>query len=93
MTYDAAETWHDETGDLRIATGTIGQIRPSALLLMPFSTGTAILVGTSNGVYVKRTGESSWQRFGSCSEFPQVLVAGLSYEATSDVIVAVCFCV
>ena len=93
VTYDAGETWHDDTGDLRDATGTIGQVRPSAILLMPLSIGSAILVGTSNGVYVKRTGESSWQRFGSCSDLPQVLVAGLSYEAKSDVIVAVYFCV
>ena len=84
VSYDAGESWNDETYDLRAATGAIGQIRPSALLFVPVSDGLALLVGASNGVYVQK--KKSWTRLGACSELPQVLVAGLSYEA--DVLVA-----
>lgn len=84
VSYDAGENWIDETYDLRAATGAIGQIRPSALLFVPVSDGVALLVGASNGVYVQK--KKSWTRLGACAELPQVLVAGLSYEA--DVLVA-----
>ena len=84
--YDAGESWNDETYDLRAATGAIGQIRPSALLFVPVSDGVALLAGASNGVYVQK--KKSWTRLGACSELPQVLVAGLSYEADGDVVVA-----
>ena len=100
---DAGMHFTDVTGELRRATRTIGQWRPSALLLVPQPRGahtnytvTALLVGTVNGVFVSflHTSEgavvssSTWARLGGCDQMPLTLVAGLSHEPTDDTIVA-----
>ena len=96
---DAGASFVDATGNLREATAVIGPMRPSALLLLPLETTgspTALLVGTSSGVYVAMIQTSSqgspsvgrWTRFGACSGLPLVLVAGLSHEPMDDTLVA-----
>jgi len=92
---DAGATFEDVTYNLRVATGTIGQVRPSALLLVPGSTQRSddaphatLLVGTVSGVFVLDPDEKQWVRFGDCTSFPLVLVAGLSYQKLSDTVVA-----
>lgn len=100
---DEGRRFTDVTGELRRATRTIGQWRPSALLLVPQArkvganyTVTALLVGTVNGIFVSflHTSEgdvlsfSAWVRLGSCAQMPLTLVAGLSHEPTDDTIVA-----
>lgn len=95
---DAGATFIEVTADLRAATGTIGQIRPSALLLVPLPAiqGHALLVGTAAGVYVTiltqghegDAATSGWSRFGACSSLPLVLVAGLSHEPKDDTLIA-----
>ena len=76
-----------------------GKWRPSALLLLPLGdAGVAMLVGTVSGVFATRVSNdkrgteaaaaTSWVRVGSCAQLPLALVAGLSYEATSDTVTA-----
>jgi hypothetical protein len=102
ITTDGGKTFADVTGDLANATGVCdgrakcGKWRPSALLLLPLSkqnqpSYSALLVGTVSGVYatiVKGGAPSSWTRLGGCAQLPLVLVGGLSYEPTSDTVVA-----
>jgi hypothetical protein len=90
LSTDAGRTFVDATSDLRNKTGTIGQIRPSALLLLPTPRGTVLLVGTVSGVFIKGITNPGgvWSRLGSCDELPLVLVAGLSYEPKDDTLVA-----
>jgi hypothetical protein len=92
LSTDAGATFADMTGNLRAASGTIGRVRPSALLLVPLTGGhgTALLVGTVNGVLVSKVGgaPATWRRLGACAQLPLVLVAGLSYQPVSDTIVA-----
>jgi len=88
---DAGKSWINATGNLREASGVVGRVRPGGLLMVDLleNRARALLVGTSNGVMVSflDTGEGEettvtgkWSRLGSCSEFPIVLTAGLSYE-------------
>jgi hypothetical protein len=62
--------------------------------MLEVGTETALLVGTVSGVYVTfvekalAAGAASWARVGTCDEFPLVLTLGLSYEPTSDTLVA-----
>lgn len=92
---DAGVSFTDVTTNLRQASATIGQVRPSALLLVPLrKTRHALLVGTVNGVFVAFFGSSAvialspWVRLGGCDALPLVLVAGLSYEPKDDTILA-----
>ena len=99
LSRDGGLTWLNATGNLRAATQAIGQPRPSALALVDGgggggSSASALLVGTVSGVYVSwidapRLG--AWSRLGSCAELPLVLTLGLSYEPTSDTLVAATF--
>ena len=68
-------------------------------LLLPTKKGTALLVGTVNGIFVSwpevdtASGDGSggmnrWTRLGTCEDLPLVLVMGISYEPTSDTLVA-----
>jgi hypothetical protein len=71
---------------------TIGKVRPSGLLFVDVvgSNRTALLVGTTRGVYltwVSDTSVGTWVRLGDCSTFPLVMVMGLSYEASDDTLV------
>lgn len=95
LSRDAGGTYADVTKNLRAATATIGQARPSALLLLPLPklNATALLVGTVNGVLAARVAAgggtiTTWQRLGACAQLPLVLVAGLSYQPVSDTLVA-----
>lgn len=105
LTADAGESYMEVTGNLRDATKASGPMRPSALLLVALAKETtALLVGTTTGVYVAfirpRTGVSAmesgaaamnvgtWTRLGGCAELPLVMVAGLSYEPKDDTVVA-----
>jgi hypothetical protein len=102
LSSDAGAHFTDVTARLRNATATIGQWRPSALLLLPLPAKktTALLVGTVHGVFVSfvsvsyvfaagtRSTASAWVRLGTCAELPQVLVAGLSHEPKDDTLVA-----
>jgi len=88
---NAGESFTDITYNLRRATGTVGQVRPSALLLVPLPKTTAVLVGTSAGAFLTFVGSKTWTRLGSCSSLPLVPVTGLSYEKTSDTLVAATF--
>lgn len=93
LTADGGASWSDVTANLREASGTIGQVRPSALLLVGLSGGRhALLVGTVNGVLVTFLGGGKgalpWVRLGGCAALPLVLVAGLSYEPKDDTILA-----
>ena len=103
LSRDAGSSWQDVTANLRAATGVIGRVRPSALLLLPLAGQhqgtTALLVGTANGVYVSHVSSagaktsaganaSSWSRLGDCSDLPLVMVAGLSYQPIDDTLVA-----
>ena len=62
--------------------------------MLPPAKGTTVpivLVGTVSGVYAAAAPVSSpraWTRLGGCSALPLVLVAGLSYEPTTDTVVA-----
>eukprot|EP00937_MAST-01D_sp_MAST-1D-sp2_P003279 g3279.t1 len=101
---DAGDSWTDASGDLYAATATLGRPRPSGVLLLPTPKGTALLVGTVNGVFVSwprvlqgaagafSAGSSGntnkWARLGTCADLPLVLVMGLSYEPHSDTLVA-----
>ena len=88
---DGGASFADVTADLRAATGTIGQWRPSALLLLPLPAKgtTALLVGTINGVFARSAtaADGEWSRLGSCDELPLVMVAGLSHEPKDDTLV------
>ena len=104
VTRDAGASWLEVTGNLAAATGVCanrdrcGKWRPSALLMLPLNEkGVALLVGTVAGVFAahlpngKEAAEPaaiSWVRVGSCAQLPLALVAGLSYEATSDAVTA-----
>mmetsp|Transcript_4833 Transcript_4833/g.11002 ORF Transcript_4833/g.11002 Transcript_4833/m.11002 type:complete len:118 (-) Transcript_4833:9-362(-) len=93
---DAGAHFFNVTGNLRNASATVGQVRPSALLLVPLlkQNVTALLVGTVNGVLATRAqvGHAAtatrWRRLGACAQLPLVLVAGLSYQRVSDTIAA-----
>ena len=96
---DAGDTWTDVSGDLYAATATVGRPRPSGVTLLPTKKGTALLVGTVNGIFVSwpevdtASGDGSggmnrWTRLGTCEDLPLVLVMGISYEPTSDTLVA-----
>ena len=98
LSKDAGAHFVDVTANLRDATGTVGRVRPSALLLVPVpgQNTTALLVGTVNGVHATmvHTGAhtistgTKWVLLGACANLPLVLVAGLSYQPLSDTIVA-----
>ena len=93
LSRDAGASFDDVTADLRAATATIGQVRPSALLLLPLpdEQTTALLVGTVSGVFVTLVGggaPGTWKRLGECAALPLVLVAGLSHEPKDDTLVA-----
>ena len=54
----------------------------------------ALLVGTVSGVFFSWTDGQSlgqWSRLGTCAELPLVLTLGLSYEPSSDTLVAATF--
>ena len=104
LSRDGGVTWLNATGNLRAATQTVGQPRPSALLIVDLEavgerhgTASALLVGTVSGVYVSFVGSGDaaplgrWSRLGSCAELPLVLTLGLSHEPTSDTLVAATF--
>ena len=96
LTEDGGLTWEDVTGNLRTATGVVGKIRPSGVLLVDLlqNKGRALLVGTTVGVfvtYLEAAGDSPWSRFGSGEEFPIVMTSALSYEHISNKIVAATF--
>jgi hypothetical protein len=89
VTADAGATWRNVTGNLRAATATVGQMRPSGLLLVDFPelNASALLVSTVSGVFLSWTDASrqgQWSRFGLCNDLPLVLAKGLSYEPYSD---------
>lgn len=98
---DAGASFRDVTGNLREATGTVGQVRVSALSLLPLlslsNETTALLAGTVAGVFVSfleaspQPASVSWTRLGGCEALPLVLVAGLSYQKVSDTLVAATF--
>lgn len=98
LTADGGKTFADITGDLANATGVCagraqcGKWRPSALLVLPLKApASVVLVGTVSGVFaaaVTPGKPTAWTRLGGCAELPLVLVGGLSYEPTSDTIVA-----
>jgi len=90
FTTDAGVTWQNITGDLTKATGTTARYRPSGVLIMEYTEHNvnAILVGTTNGVYVTWSDRIGvWQRLGDEASFPRVKTQRLSYEAYSDVLV------
>merc|ERR1712194_3880 len=90
FTTDAGVTWQNITGDLTKATGTTARYRPSGVLIMEYTEHNvnAILVGTTNGVYVTWSDRIGvWQRLGDEATFPRVKAQRLSYEAYSDVLV------
>ena len=96
LTEDGGVVWKDVTGNLRAATGVVGKIRPSGVLLVDLlqNKGRALLVGTTVGVfvtYLEAAGDSPWSRFGSGEEFPIVMTSALSYEHISNKIVAATF--
>lgn len=92
LSKDGGASFTEITYNIKKATGTIGQVRPSALLLVPVAKGaTAVLVGTTSGVFVSFTDGDTWTRFGDCSKLPLVLVLGLSYQKASDTVVAATF--
>ena len=94
LSHDAGASWIDATSNLGAAVSAVSAIRPSALLLMSLPSGdgngaegtkTALLIGTSKGVFVTivpttRTsraahgtaGSFEWHRLGACSELPMV---------------------
>eukprot|EP01006_Ploeotia_vitrea_P047315 TRINITY_DN67112_c5_g9_i1.p1 TRINITY_DN67112_c5_g9~~TRINITY_DN67112_c5_g9_i1.p1 ORF type:complete len:927 (-),score=65.83 TRINITY_DN67112_c5_g9_i1:1535-4057(-) len=89
MTTDGGMTWIDVTGNLLVATGTIGKMRPAGLQFVPMTklNTNALLVGTVSGVYVTYTDQAHrgiWSRLGSCSDMPVVLADGFGYEPYSD---------
>ena len=102
VSWDGGKTFVDVTAGLRNTTATIGQWRPSALLLLPIPTKhtTALLVGTINGVFVRfvpdqdagggaaASSAAPWARLGSCAGLPLVMVAGLSHQPKDDTLVA-----
>jgi len=105
VTMDAGKTWHNITGNLRTASGVSGKVRPSGMLLLDLPLQEdgrltlALLVGTSNGIFVSFLSEDlvtatrepdhqKWTRLGTCKEFPIVLTADIDYEPTSDRLVA-----
>jgi len=94
LSTDGGASWADVGAALRNATAVIGQWKPSALLLLPLnSLTTALLVGTVHGVFVKLIQPAGsvtheWARVGDCTQFPLVLVAGLSHEPKDDTLVA-----
>ena len=72
------------------------QPRPSAIALVDLADAhtSALLLGTVSGVYVTWTDVGrlgQWTRLGSCAELPLVLTLGLSYEPSSDTLVAATF--
>lgn len=94
MTRDAGQSWKDATGNLAEATATIAQARLAGLLLVDFAElgASALLTGTVNGAFLSWTDNiGSWSRLGTCDDLPLVLVAGLSYEPYSDVLIASTF--
>jgi hypothetical protein len=105
LTTDGGMHWQNITGNLREASGVSGKVRPSGLLLLhlPPSNASetqqralAVLVGTSNGIYVTfpafgmkpKDDDVTWSRFGTCEEFPIVLVADVDHEPITDRLVA-----
>jgi len=100
LTMDGGKTFGEITGNLQAATGVCegrsecGKWRPSALLVLPsakFKGTPVVLVGTVSGVYAAVASKKSaivWSRLGGCTQLPMVLVAGLSYEPSSDTVVA-----
>ena len=102
LSRDAGQTWLNATGNLRAATQTVGQPRPSTLALIDLqiederegTAATALLVGTVSGVYLSWTDPArlgKWARLGSCADLPLVLTLGLSHEPHSDTLVAATF--
>jgi len=91
LTSNAGSTWTDISGNLVSVTGTVGKARPSGLLFIPVPSkqNTAILVGTTRGIYYTWLNGSNnkWNRLGSCSEFPAVLTMDLSYTPEDDTLV------
>ena len=76
-----------------------GKWRPSAVLLVPLGdAGTALIIGTVAGTFAAHIAKGKgsavapmsapWVRLGKCTQLPLVLVAGLSYEASSDTVTA-----
>ena len=92
ITYDAGSTWKNVTGDLKKVSG-LSKIRPGGVIIIELlkNNDRALLVGTSNGIYVTYLGGSAgqWTRFGAC--LPIVLTKKLSYEHYSDTLVAATF--
>jgi hypothetical protein len=99
-------TWKNITGNLRIASGVVGKIRPGGLQFVSLdkdSNLVALLLGTSSGVMVTFVYENEkskkqihpidqkWVRLGTCQEFPIVLTADIDYEANSDKLIAATF--
>ena len=91
VSFNAGSQWVDVTGDL---TQDATRVRPSGLLIVDFElenalNASALLVGTTSGVFVSWTDKSGqWTRLGSCEDMPLIMVKGLSYEHFSDTLVA-----
>lgn len=95
VTADGGQTWINATGNMREASGVTGKVRPGGLLVVDLEANSdiALLVSTTNGVLVSSLGgwvkgTGAWTRLGTCTDFPIVLNAGLSYEHYSDTLVA-----
>ena len=100
VTFDAGNTWHNVTANLREASGVVGIVRPSGLKIIELleNKAMALLVSTSKGVMVSFFGSKGeyvetthWERFGSSTEFPTVLCSAISYEHYSDTLVVATF--
>lgn len=91
---DGGANFANVTGNLAEAVGASTRIRPQGVLVVDLDQGSALLVGTVNGVYVSFTdsfsGGAVWTRVGSLQSgsFPLVMTAGLSYEPYTDTLVA-----
>eukprot|EP00940_MAST-03C_sp_MAST-3C-sp2_P001272 g1272.t1 len=99
--HDVTGDLFDVTGVCAGDRDTCFDVRPSSLLILPARTASrthTILVGVVAGVYVLDVDASNlshfddasikWRRLGTCEEFPLVLVGGLSYEPSTDTVVA-----
>jgi hypothetical protein len=100
VTLDAGYIWHNVTKNLREASGVVGIVRPSGLMIVDLleNKAMALLVSTSKGVMVAfigsdgdRVDDAQWVRFGSSAEFPNVLCSAISYEHYSDTLVVATF--
>ena len=84
-------SWLDISGNLAIITGAVADPEAWGVAIIPLSEGTegsAILVGTTMGVYVCFSAQLGiWFPLTAGSDLPNVLISNLEYSAVDDLLI------